>query len=586
MNAPARTTLVLLGVAVLWIAGLLHRGLVLGWDEVEFFRATRWVAEGRVPFRDFWEHHTPLQWFLFAPVAWFANGPGVESVVLMRWAQVPLWIAIFAVLLRMARREDVEATARWTALAFLLASSSFVRKAIEFRVDVAGNLGYVAAIGLIAFGATSRRWIGFGVLMSLAVLANMRLAPLVVITAALALFWRAGDRKWGWNPRALWMAAGVAATAVVFLGYVFATRSMSQFLEGIVRYNVAPGRVALDVETFLVTFLVPVWLRDVAGIAFWLLGLAGAVLALRRLRAPGALQFTSVLFFVSLLTIWMLEVQYEYHFQTSYLLLLPLAGAVLARLQRPRLVTAVLAVALVLNVAQGLPSFGTGMQYQDQVMTAADRMTNPDERVWDGVGYALRREPAYHYWFLPTGLRMMAAQKLVAPYDAPQMAADPPAAVIFNLRVQRWFGIYPALERYAVTHYLPLYRDLWIPGLTVPIGPQTMRVGWIAPRAGDYEVWTSELLAKHPWLTRPLEYATTNGPRAAGYAIPLQQLPPLRTASLRWRVDGRPVDGKVLHLRKGSRVELLASSPVPAGLLLVPRGVTTLCMAPAAEVEL
>jgi hypothetical protein len=580
-----RATFVLLAVAIVWIAALLQRGLALGWDEIEYFRATRWVAEGRVPFRDFWEHHTPLQWLMFAPVAWFANGAGAGAVVLLRWAQVPLWIAIFALLLRIARHEEIDAIARWTALACLLASSSFIRKAIEYRVDVPGNLGYIAAVALIAFGASAKRWAGFGALMSLAVLANMRLVPLVIITAALALFWRADERTWRWNPRALWMSAGVVATATIFLGYVFATRSMPQFLDGIVRYNVGSGRQALQVETFLVTLLAPVWLRDLAGIAFWLLGLAGVVLVLRRVRTPGPLQFVAVLFLASMLTVWMLEVHYEYHFQNAYLLLLPLAAVALGRMQRPRLATAVVALALALNAMLTVPSFGVAMQYQHDVMTTVDRMTAPDERVFDGVGYALRREPAYRYWFLPTGLRFMAAQKLVEPYDAPQIAAEPPAALIFNLRMLRWFEIFPQLGRYAVSHYVPLYRDLWIPGLTATIDPRPRRIAWIAPRAGDYEVWTSDVLAKHPWFSRPLEYAMIGGTGAPLYTIPLHELPPLERASLQWRVDGRKVEGRTLRLRKGARVELLASAPVRAGLLLVPRGVSRLCMAPAVGME-
>ena len=70
--------------AVLWSLILLHRGQPLGWDEIEFYRATRWTAEGRVPFRDFWEHHTPLQWMMFAPVALVADGAGADSIVAMR----------------------------------------------------------------------------------------------------------------------------------------------------------------------------------------------------------------------------------------------------------------------------------------------------------------------------------------------------------------------------------------------------------------------------------------------------------------------------------------------------------------------
>src|SRR2546430_2701672 len=70
----------------------------LNWDEVEYFRATDWVSRGLVPYRDFWEHHTPLQWFVFAPVAAFVRSPGASAILAMRWAQVPLWIATFVLM--------------------------------------------------------------------------------------------------------------------------------------------------------------------------------------------------------------------------------------------------------------------------------------------------------------------------------------------------------------------------------------------------------------------------------------------------------------------------------------------------------
>src|SRR5436305_15332505 len=73
-HAPAmnirRATALLGGLSLLSVlARLLQlQGLhPLVWDEIEFFRATDWVRRGLVPYRDFWEHHTPLQWFLFAP---------------------------------------------------------------------------------------------------------------------------------------------------------------------------------------------------------------------------------------------------------------------------------------------------------------------------------------------------------------------------------------------------------------------------------------------------------------------------------------------------------------------------------------
>ncbi|MFP5247049.1 MAG: hypothetical protein ACLGH0_10185, partial [Thermoanaerobaculia bacterium] len=91
---------VLFVAALVWIAALIQRGAPLAVDEVEFLRATKWVSEGQVPFRDFWEHHTPLQWALFAPFV--IDAPGVEAVLLLRWVQVALWIALFVLLVRLA----------------------------------------------------------------------------------------------------------------------------------------------------------------------------------------------------------------------------------------------------------------------------------------------------------------------------------------------------------------------------------------------------------------------------------------------------------------------------------------------------
>jgi len=589
-----RLPFALLAIAIVWIAALVQRGLPLGWDEVEFFRATKWISEGQVPFRDFWEHHTPLQWFVFAPVAWFVNGPGVESIVAMRWAQVPLWIAIFALLFALVK--EVDARARWTALALLLASAPFVFKAAEYRVDVLGNLAFVAALYVVERWLMRRRpasappeseagtpldqpaergrsaWLLFGALMSLAVLANMRLAPLVVLTAIVLLV---RER----SVRPLWMSAGVAVVAALFVGYLFATGAWRPFLDEAVFYNLNHRKVVFTEPTFWRT-LFAVSTADVASAAFWLLGIGGAVLAW---RTP--LRVLTLLLALSILTVATQDVHYDYHFHTTLLLMLPLAALALARVSESwrNVVLAVLAVGLVIDFAQLVPTYGRELDYQDQVMTAADRLTLPGETVFDGVGWALRRRPAYRHWFLPSGTRFMAARKLLrTSYDAPHLAANPPAAVIFDYRVDLWFEIHPELARYTVRHYVPVYRNLWVPGMTALVGPQPLRIGWVAPRAGAYDVWSSELLAKHPWLTEPEVYVDIRGAQAARMAIPLDRLPPLPADALQWRVDGalQPRGARTLTLRKGSRVELLATPGARAGVLLVPRGITTLCLAP------
>jgi hypothetical protein len=556
-------------VALVWIAALLHRGQPLGWDEVEFFRATKWTGEGRMPFRDFWEHHTPLQWLAFAPVArLFAGGPGAASIVVMRWAQAAVWVAILFLVLRLAR-----GSARWWALVLLLCAPLFVRPAIEYRVDVLGNLGFVAAL----VAAMRRRWIAFGVLMSLAVLANMRLAPLVIFTAALMLAW--DGARWRFHPRALRMAAGVAIVALPFVAWLLLTSAWQPFLKEILGYNTAHAGL-LELNTFGDQLLAPVWLLDPAAIALWGAAIGGCVLALRAIRTPGEAQILAILFLASIVAVGIMEVQYEYHFQTTYLLMVPLAALALERLQRWQWVAlTVAAVALGINLLPLLsPSFGEPMRYQDFVMREVDRRTKPGDRVFDGTGYALRREPAYRYWFLPFGLRYLANAGKVEPYA---IERDPPAAVIYNLRMQRWFEIFPRTAAYAVRHYVPLTRDLWLPGMTAVLKPGAA-YRWTVPAAGRYTLWASEPLVRHPWLTRPLELAKLQGPRAARYAIPLAQLP---TARVEWRVDGRLIPHQTVTLRKGARLEVLSREDRPVGVLLVPAGIQTLAAAPAEEFQ-
>src|SRR5689334_7412276 len=103
-------------------------------DEVEFFRASDWVRQGLVPFRDFWEHHTPLQWFVFAPFTALASGAGASAVIVMRWAQVPVWIGTFWMIDVWMARAGLTRFARWSAMGVALCSSLFMLPATEFRV--------------------------------------------------------------------------------------------------------------------------------------------------------------------------------------------------------------------------------------------------------------------------------------------------------------------------------------------------------------------------------------------------------------------------------------------------------------------
>lgn len=559
----------LLIAAVAFAVALLQWGQVLNWDELEFARATRWVAEGRVPFRDFWEHHVPLQWLLFAPVAAIFDGAGTGPVIALRWAQVPMWIAIVALLAALMRRANIGVHGRWVALLLLLTSLWFVRAAVQYRIDVPGHLALLGGLWCIV----QRRWPWLtGVLLSLAVLANMRLAPLVIVTVLLAAFWRADEERWRWNADAIRIAASGVLIALVTIASLRVAGAWPGFVEGVLWYNRSSDQLLPDeARSFFARLITPFVQLDPAGALFLLAAIAGLLWILRDARRPGAAQFLALVAAASLGLVAATGIQYEYHFQTTLLLLVPAAASVLDRLRNVhvQLVAAIAGVALALHIAAYAPDFGRSVDDQNQLMLEIDRRTKTTDRVWDSAGYAMTREPAYRYWFLPAGVRFLADRKLIPDYDIEQLAANPPAAIVATLRTQFWLSGRPRLARQIHHAYVPLHQHLWIPGMS---GIVHGRASWTVARGGVYDLYASEPLAKHPWFSRPERYLYLRG---AELTIPLDRLPAARVV---WSVDGVRVAGTTLELKRGARLEVESSTPV--GVVAVPHGIRTLSRMP------
>src|ERR1051325_3135014 len=207
-------------------------------DEIEYFRATDWVARGLVPYRDFFEHHLPLQWYLFAPAASIVRSPGAAAIVSMRLFQLPLWAITFAALVRWTRRDGHSPA---VAVAALLASMLFVMPAMEYRVDTVS----VCAM-ILALVAAERHPIACGALASSAVLANVRFAPVAavgVIVCAIvdldARRWRIPDLR-----RSLLAMTGAALPLAAYGAYVWATGSWAPLYTEIVVNNAAMDRLA------------------------------------------------------------------------------------------------------------------------------------------------------------------------------------------------------------------------------------------------------------------------------------------------------------------------------------------------------
>lgn len=539
----------------------------LAWDEIEFFRATDWIRHGLLPYRDFWEHHTPLQWFLLAPGTALVNTPGAATIIAMRWIQLPLWVAAFVLVVLWARRAGVSALAGVAAVTLTVASPFFSHWALQYRVDAAGCAFFIAAIASIQLSDRHPMFAFLsGVAFASAGAANLRLAPIIAIAIFLAPLVLRRARL------TLLVYAGALAVIVIAALYASATHSFSAAVQDLWRENVRADR---DAPRQLGFFGVAAegFLSQTGDLAAVLYALAGTVGVIRAFRRAGHWRYLAVLVIVQILLTAFPKAIFPYHFLILFLLLLPFAAAEIDRLivWRWQLVAAGLAIAAVWGGYDAL-FFGqeADLRYQNAIMRTADAATPPGSRVFDGVGWAIRRQPAYRQWFLPLLVRTLDAEGALPRYGASEAEADPPAAIITDLRAASWLAAHPDLERFAAAHYLPLYRNLWLPGMSALVLPGES-CDRLVPATAQYAIYASEPLATHPWFVNPLAVGGPEG--VLPVEVALRGFAPPSALPMRVTVDGvvQPA-ADVLNLRRGQHLRLETHFARKIGILILPVG--------------
>jgi hypothetical protein len=581
--------------AVLAILGLFWAH-ALSFDELEFFRAADWIREGKVPYRDFWEHHTPLQWYLTAPFTAISAGEGVGPLIVMRWTQVPLWVAILWLAMWIGRQAGNGPWARLAALALVLSSWFFVHKAIEFRVDTMASFFYIAGVALL-LRIEQWRWaaLAAGASLALATLANLRSAPLVVITVLLIGIVNVPARRWGWNPAMVRVIAGGAAITALYTAYLLLTGSLDEAWQQLIVENAIADRY-VKISAFS-----PFWVRigvafgfrvdpgivafvlaniDLAGIVIWIVGTVGMVMAIRNeRRQPGVLFVLAFLQFANLLFIARMKLVFAYHFETVTVLMIPFVASVFDRAlvnrhgRRFRAgIVAIIVVASLLNIWISVPrGQSMSLQAQDSLIREVHARTKPNETVFDAVGWAVHRDPAWRYWFVPLLVHLLDFYEVIPRLTVPYLQTSPPAAVIFNGRMLIFLWQRPAITEYLTRHYLPLSSNLWVPGLSARLDPRSPAKIWRVPADGTYRLYASRALSDHPWFNDPLRMAHWEGPEASVLEVDLTNFPFERGDRLQFVVDGKEVQprDRVLALRAGSIVSVTLSDRWPLGLLLI-----------------
>ncbi|HEX8153300.1 MAG TPA: hypothetical protein VF698_09255, partial [Thermoanaerobaculia bacterium] len=408
---------------------------------------------------------------------------------------------------------------------------------------------------------------------------NIRFVPLIAFAIVLFGFVDldpAADRPWRFRPRVLWIAAGAFAALALGLAYLWLTGSLDEFFRHVYTDNVLSDRYAerppnMFVHRLLVPFGVTLFGPqrfnlagiDAGGALMVILGAVAMVLALKRWRRPDVVFVVALLELVNLAVVARMKYVYNYHLELAVLLAVPLIAALFESLDG-RAVLAMLAVAL---AGATFASLFRGKEldraYQDFVMQETHRRTPNGAKVFDGVGWAIRRRPAYRYWFTPELVRLLVRHGHAEPYRI----TDPPAAVIVDRDTMLWLGMDANARGYITRHYLPVWRNIWVPGLSARIAPPSNRAEWVVPADGVYRIYASPALLRHPWFRAPIVAGTYERDDAARLTLRLEPA----TAPLEWTVDGQPAAAAVdaLRLRKGQRLVATSAGAEALGVLLV-----------------
>jgi 4-amino-4-deoxy-L-arabinose transferase-like glycosyltransferase len=203
-------------------------------DELEHAHVAWSITQGHVPYRDFFEMHTPLFHYLLAGFFTLVGtgGGGEQGLHALFAARMLTWgisLGIIALTFVLARRLR-DTTTAWVAVVLLTSSIVMALRAIEIRPDGLSTVLWLGALvafhsALVADGRRSGPRFGLtGVLFGLGVMTSQKVlfgGPAIALVAA----WYAVDSRFGSDVRDRvirlgWIAAGaVLVWSAVLLAF-------------------------------------------------------------------------------------------------------------------------------------------------------------------------------------------------------------------------------------------------------------------------------------------------------------------------------------------------------------------------------
>jgi 4-amino-4-deoxy-L-arabinose transferase-like glycosyltransferase len=455
LRARVLAIAIIVFAAGLWFLG--HRRFDI--DELEHAHAAWNVAQGSIPYRDFFEHHPPALYLLSAPL-FRAMSPGAgfeQAKQTLLLCRVAMWLlaAIVIVLTHRLGTHAAGSAGQTTSLwaVFLLATSfQFLNTTMEFRPDVPAVVCVLTAF-VCALEANQRRpqvrwWlVAAGTALGVSLTFTQKA---IFAVPGLVLFVAATNRR-----RMLDFTIGVLAPVVLVSGWFAANGALFALVDSTIVRNVA-------INNDRTSALPGLFASVLRNLPLYGLGLTGVAMTWRgnRTSTQSMLLVTLVSLGIGLVFIGRVYDQY-------YLLMLPLlavfaAGAITESSPRQRRSARWIGSAVSI-AAVGLLAAVVALRYESNDQQLADMrlamdQVRPDETVLSGIpGAGTFRPHAWYYFFL------VGPFANARDFEALQLALDAgrirPRLVVFDTAVRT---MPPGVLHYLRAHYRPLRDDLYV----------------------------------------------------------------------------------------------------------------------------
>lgn len=452
-------------------------------DELEHAHAAWNVSRGLVPYRDFFEHHTPWFHFTLAPFFhWFRVAESFESarhfLIFGRLFSLALTVVSAVLIFLVGRLGGSRKVGLWAAL-FLVGQPVLLQKTLEIRPDVLALPFFVGALWFLlnglgigdAPGARRLRWfLGGGLCVGAAVMCTQKM--LFVLPGALlglGVWILRGGRTQARGARlsaVLVLLVGVGLPVLVTWIAFALGGGGGRFIYDNFLLN---ARVRLGSNRALPLILKTSW-------PILLLGLDGAWAALfargrERRDGDGALLLLCILGgFVAGGPI--VRVAYEQYYLPAMAILCLFAAGGLCRLldrsgDRSR-VWLVIGAAAVLSIRPAI-EVRRSLDIRDDAQLARLRFvfahTGPADRVLDGwLGTNVFRPAPHYYFFMHSELWAMLTDREKAAYvDAITSDESRPALIALDVELG---ALGPRFLRFVRDNYARAEGPFYLPRVT------------------------------------------------------------------------------------------------------------------------